>query len=169
MRLDGAHAGDILNAKKRKSPLVSAGLLVWRRRAAPEFLLGHPGGPYWAKKDDGAWSIPKGLVEPGHDLEATARREFREETGLAVAGALVPLTPVKSAGGKILHAFAVEADLDLTAFASNSFSIEWPPRSGRRAEFPEIDRVAYFSCDEALVKITTYQRPLLEQAREMLR
>jgi predicted NUDIX family NTP pyrophosphohydrolase len=158
-----------VTAEKRKSRLISAGLLAWRARASPEFLLGHPGGPYWKKKDDGAWSIPKGLVEPGHDLEPTARREFFEETGLAIAADLVALSPVKSAGGKILHAFAVEADLDLSAFVSNTFSIEWPPRSGRAAEFPEIDRIGYFSYDEAVVKINKYQRPLLEEANSMLR
>jgi predicted NUDIX family NTP pyrophosphohydrolase len=157
-----------VTAQKRKSRLVSAGLLAWRRRADAEFLLGHPGGPYWKKKDDGAWSIPKGLVEPGHDLEATARREFLEETGLAIAGDLVALSPVTSAGGKILHAFAVEADLDLSAFASNSFSIEWPPRSGRMAEFPEIDRIGYFSYDEALKKINKYQRPLIEEMQALI-
>lgn len=152
------------SAKPRKS-IVSAGILVWRRRAEPEFLLAHPGGPFWAKKDDGAWTIPKGLIEPGHDVKATARREFLEETGLDISGDLVALDPVKSAGGKILHAYAVEADLDLAAFSSNSFRIEWPPRSGRMSDFPEIDRVGYFRLADALIKIIAYQRPLIEQVQ----
>jgi len=149
---------------KRRAAAVSAGILVWRRRAGTEYLLAHPGGPYWTKKDDGAWTVPKGLVEPGHDLEATARREFTEETGLGISGDLIALRPVKSAGGKTLHIFAVEADLDLSAFRSNLFTIEWPPRSGRMQDFPEIDRIGYFSYADALVKITRYQRPLIEEA-----
>jgi predicted NUDIX family NTP pyrophosphohydrolase len=153
-----------MSAKPRKSN-ISAGILVWRRRTEAEFLLAHPGGPFWAKKDDGAWTIPKGLVESGHDVKATAKREFLEETGLAISGDLVALDPVKSAGGKILHAFAVEADLDLAAFSSNSFSIEWPPRSGRLSDFPEIDRVEYFRFADAMIKILGYQRPLIEQVQ----
>src|SRR5689334_13652727 len=105
---------------------VSAGLLVYRRgHDGPEYLLAHPGGPYWARKDNGAWTIPKGLVESGHTLLATAEREFLEETGLRPAGPFIRLPPVKQKSGKTVHAFAVEASLDLSAFRSNSFQMEW--------------------------------------------
>jgi predicted NUDIX family NTP pyrophosphohydrolase len=147
----------------RRSKDISAGLLVFRRRNGLEVLLAHPGGPFWAKKDDGAWTIPKGLVEPGDDLLATARREFAEETNLAAGGDFIALHPVKQKSGKEVHAFVIEADLDLTGFASNTFEIEWPPRSGRRQHFPEIDRVAYFAPPIAMVKILAYQRPLLDE------
>jgi predicted NUDIX family NTP pyrophosphohydrolase len=146
----------------RRSEEISAGILAFRRKAGLEVLLAHPGGPFWAKRDDGAWTIPKGLVEPGDDLAATARREFHEETNLTAPGALFALAPVNQKSGKIVHAFAVEADFDLGQFASNEFEIEWPPKSGRRRRFPEIDRVAYFSLAVARVKILTYQQPLLE-------
>jgi predicted NUDIX family NTP pyrophosphohydrolase len=151
---------------------ISAGLLIFRRVNELEVLLGHPGGPYWVRKDDGAWTIPKGLVEPGDDLIATACREFTEETNLvadpAAAGGMIALAPVKQKSGKTVHAFAVEGDFDLTQFASNSFEIEWPPRSGRRKSFPEIDRIAYFTLPAAMIKIATYQRPLLIELDERL-
>jgi predicted NUDIX family NTP pyrophosphohydrolase len=140
---------------------VSAGLLAFRRSQGLEVLLAHPGGPFWAKKDDGVWTIPKGLVEADADLLVTARREFAEETNLTAAGAFIALAPVKQKSGKVVHAWAVEADLDLTAFASNVFEIEWPPRSGRRKGFPEIDRIAYFAMPLAMTKIIPYQQPLL--------
>jgi predicted NUDIX family NTP pyrophosphohydrolase len=140
---------------------ISAGLLAFRRRNGLEVLLAHPGGPFWAKKDEGAWTIPKGLAESGADLLVTARREFTEETNLAAAGDFLPLDPVKQRSGKVVHAWAFEADLDLTAFASNGFEMEWPPRSGRRQTFPEIDRIEYFTLPVALAKILTYQRPFL--------
>ncbi len=140
---------------------ISAGILAFRRKPALEVLLAHPGGPFWAKKDDGVWTIPKGLVEPGDDLVATARREFTEETNLTVESELVALTPVNQKSGKLVHAFAVEADFELTAFASNTFEIEWPPKSGRRQNFPEIDRIAYFAVPAAKTKIIAYQLPLL--------
>lgn len=141
---------------------IGAGVLVFRRRGGLEILLAHPGGPFWAKKDAGAWTIPKGLVEPGADLIATARREFAEETNLVLPeGEFVALAPVTQKSGKVVHAFAVEADLDLSKFASNTFEIAWPPKSGRRQLFPEIDRIAYFSVPDAMNKILTYQRPLL--------
>jgi predicted NUDIX family NTP pyrophosphohydrolase len=151
----------------RRTIQISAGLLAFRRRPALEVLLAHPGGPFWRRKDDGAWTIPKGLVEPGDELLATARREFAEETSLQVSGTLIPLEPVKQASGKMVHAFAVEADLDLAAFASNTFELEWPPKSGRRQPFPEIDRIAYFSLPEATTKILGYQRPLLLQLEKL--
>jgi predicted NUDIX family NTP pyrophosphohydrolase len=139
----------------------SAGLLAFRRKNKLEVLLAHPGGPFWAKKDDGVWTIPKGLVEPGDDPVATARREFSEETNLTAYGDLIALEPVNQKGGKVVHAWAFEADFDLAAFASNTFEIEWPPRSGRLQRFPEIDRIAYFVLPTAELKILAYQRPLL--------
>src|SRR5271155_5428532 len=120
------------------STATSAGLLAFRRKAGLEVLLAHPGGPFWTKKDDGAWSIPKGLAEPGADLLATARREFSEETNLTPQGDFLALMPVKQKSGKVVHAWAFEADFDLAPFASNTFEIEWPPNSGRRRSFPEI-------------------------------
>ena len=145
----------------RSTAAISAGLLAFRRRAEIEVLLAHPGGPFWAKKDDGVWTIPKGLVEGGADLLATARREFTEETNFVAAGELIPLTPVKQKSGKIVHAWAFEADFDLAKFTSNTFEIEWPPKSGKRKSFPEIDRIAYFALRAAVTKILAYQRPLL--------
>jgi predicted NUDIX family NTP pyrophosphohydrolase len=152
----------------RRSKDISAGLLAFRRRSELEVLLAHPGGPFWAKKDDGAWTIPKGLLEPGDDLVAAARREFFEETGLTASGDLIALKPVNQKSGKVVHAFAFEADFDLAGFASNSFAIEWPPKSGRRQSFPEIDRVAYFTLDLAMTKIIAYQQPLLRELQERL-
>jgi predicted NUDIX family NTP pyrophosphohydrolase len=146
----------------------SAGILAFRRVNGLEVLLAHPGGPFWAKKEDGVWTIPKGLVEPGDDLLTTARREFAEETNLIADGAVIALNPVKQKSGKVVHAFAIEADLDLAAFTSNVFEIEWPPKSGRRQRFPEIDRIAYFAMPIAEVKILAYQRPLLEDLAHRL-
>src|SRR5262249_16820505 len=136
----------------RKSE-VSAGLLVFRRKPRLGVLLAHPGGPYWARKDEGAWSIPKGLVGFDTDLLACARREFTGETSRVGDGAFIALAPVRQKSGKTVHAFALEADFDLQNFASNTFEIEWPPRSGRRQAFPEIDRIGYFAIDEAMQKI----------------
>jgi predicted NUDIX family NTP pyrophosphohydrolase len=147
---------------------VSAGLLVWRHRASPEYLLAHPGGPYWAHKDDGAWTIPKGATMAGDDLLATARREFQEETGLTIEGDVTSLGMVKQTSGKVVHAFAIEGDLDLSACQSNHFEMEWPPRSGRRQTFPEIDRVAYFTYPQARTKIIAYQRPLIDDLHKKL-
>ena len=142
---------------------ISAGILAFRRKPEVEVLLAHPGGPFWAKKDAGAWTIPKGLVEPGDDLVAAAQREFTEETNLVAQGDLVELAPVAQKSGKLVHAFAVETDFDLSQFASNTFAIEWPPKSGRRQNFPEIDRIAYFALPMAQLKIVAYQLPLLAE------
>jgi predicted NUDIX family NTP pyrophosphohydrolase len=150
----------------RRRAEISAGLLAFRRRTELEVLLAHPGGPFWAKKDDGAWTIPKGLAEAGTDLLATAQREFAEETNLAATEDFIPLTPVKQKSGTVVHAWAFEADFDLAAFASNTFEIEWPPKSGRRQRFPEIDRIAYFTLPIATVKILAYQRPLLHELEQ---
>jgi predicted NUDIX family NTP pyrophosphohydrolase len=150
----------------RRTTQISAGLLAFRRRPDIEVLLAHPGGPFWARKDAGVWTIPKGLVEPGDDPLATARREFAEETNLAVHNRLIALSPVNQKSGKTVHAWAFEADFDLTTFASNSFEIEWPPHSGQRQSFPEIDRIAYFALPVAMTKILTYQQPLLREVQE---
>jgi predicted NUDIX family NTP pyrophosphohydrolase len=146
---------------------VSAGILAYRRKSGLEVLLAHPGGPFWAKKDAGVWSIPKGLVESG-DLLACAKREFSEETNLVAEGEFVPLTPVKQKSGKTVHAFAVEADFDLENCRSNYFQVEWPPRSGKWKSFPEIDRVAYFDLAAARRKILPYQAPFLDELSEKL-
>lgn len=150
---------------------ISAGLLAFRRTGRLEVLLAHPGGPFWAKRDDGVWTIPKGLAEPGDDLPAAALREFIEETNFSAAaysGKFIALSPVKQKGGKIVHAWAFEADFDLKSFASNTFEIEWPPKSGRYKGFPEIDRVAYFTLPIARSKILGYQLPLLQELEQRL-
>ena len=144
---------------------ISAGLVIWRRSAAgPEILLVHPGGPYWRGKDAAAWSIPKGLADPGEDLLAAARRETLEEIGLEVDGPFEALTPCRLPGGKTVHAWLAAADLDLSELRSNLFEIEWPPRSGRAEAFPEVDQAAYVAGDAALVKVHRGQRPLIEEA-----
>jgi predicted NUDIX family NTP pyrophosphohydrolase len=145
----------------RRGKEISAGLLAFRRVNGLEVLLAHPGGPFWAKKDAGAWTIPKGLVAAGEDLLAAARREFTEETNLIPSGDTVALAPVNQKSGKTVHAFASETDFDLTQFTSNTFEIEWPPKSGKRQSFPEIDRLAYFALPIAAQKIIAYQLPLL--------
>jgi predicted NUDIX family NTP pyrophosphohydrolase len=152
----------------RRMPELSAGLLAFRRGRDLEVLLAHPGGPFWAKKDDGVWTIPKGLVEAGSDLLATARREFTEETNLPADGPFLALAAVKQKSGKLVHAWAFEADLDLSAFASNTFEMVWPPRSQRRRSFPEVDRVAYFPLPAAMTKIIEYQQPLLRELEAKL-
>ncbi len=151
-----------------RPPVVSAGVLAWRPGpAGPEVLLVHPGGPYWAGKDDAGWSIPKGLVEPGEDGWAAARREFREELGQDVIGTPEPLTPC-AANGKTIHAWLVRADLDVSTVVSTTFEIEWPPRSGRRQSFPEVDRAAWFDLPTAALKIHKGQRPILAEAAARL-
>jgi predicted NUDIX family NTP pyrophosphohydrolase len=124
-------------------------------------MLAHPGGPFWAKKDLGAWSIPKGLVNEGEELLAAAKREFLEETGMAIDGECLDLGQHKQPGGKTVAAFAVEGDFDPASLRSNMFSMEWPPHSGRTAEFPEVDRAGWFSIGEAMEKATKGQRPIL--------
>ena len=147
---------------------ISAGILVFRRNPRLEVLLGHPGGPYWRNRDDGAWSIPKGVVESG-DLLTCAKREFNEETGLTASGTFMPLKPARQKSGKLVHAFALEADYDLAGFSSIAFEIEWPPRSGKRATFPEIDRIAYFGLAAARKKILPGQRPFIEELAATLK
>jgi predicted NUDIX family NTP pyrophosphohydrolase len=146
-----------------RSKETSAGILAFRRRNGLEVLLAHPGGPFWAKKDDGAWTIPKGLVEAGDNLVTAARREFTEETNLTADAELIALSPVNQKSGKRVHAFACEADFDLAGFISNTFEIEWPPKSGRHQSFPEVDRIAYFALPAAMTKIIAYQQPFLRE------
>jgi predicted NUDIX family NTP pyrophosphohydrolase len=152
----------------RRTADISAGLLAYRRVNTFEVLLAHPGGPFWVKKDDGAWTIPKGVAEPGDDLLGTAQREFLEETNLVVIGPFTALDPVRQKSGKLVYAWACQADLDLAPFASNTFEMTWPPKSGRRQSFPEIDRIAYFTMPIAMRKILTYQQPLLRELERRL-
>jgi predicted NUDIX family NTP pyrophosphohydrolase len=142
---------------------VSAGLVIYRRRPELEVLLVHPGGPFFAKKDLGAWSIPKGEAAEGEDLLVAARREVLEETGHEASGPFVELAPIRQKAGKLVHAWACEGDFDPAGIASNTFSMEWPPRSGRRAEFPEIDRADFFNLDTARRKINPAQVLLLDE------
>jgi predicted NUDIX family NTP pyrophosphohydrolase len=148
---------------------ISAGLVLYRRRAGGlEIFLVHPGGPFWAKKDAGAWSIPKGEAAPGEDLLARARTEFAEETGFVPAGEFRPLTPIRQAGGKTVHAWAVEGEADPAAIRSNSFTLEWPPRSGQMREFPEVDRADWFSLAAAREKIIAGQIGLLDELERVI-
>ncbi len=142
----------------------SAGLLLFRERSGNlEVLLVHPGGPFWAKKDDGAWSIPKGEFEEGEEPLAAAKREFEEETGMRPEGEAIRLDPLRQAGGKLVHAYAMKGEFDVATLKSNAFSMEWPPKSGRRREFPEVDRAGWFALDVAGRKILKSQAPLLAQ------
>ncbi len=143
--------------------VLSAGILLWRHGAGGvEVLLGHFGGPLWARKDEGAWAIPKGVVESDETSEEAARREFREELGFPAGGELVPLGRIRQKGGKIVEAFALEGDLDAAAIRSNQFALEWPPRSGRMQSHPEIDRAGWFTLAEAQEKILPSQAPILD-------
>lgn len=146
-------------------PKLSAGLLLYRvRDGIVEVLIAHPGGPFWARKDDGAWSIPKGEYAHGEDPWAAAQREFSEEVGSAPpAGPRVDLAPVKQSGGKVVTAFAVRGDLDPTGARSNTFELEWPRGSGQMREFPEVDRVEWFPVAQARIKLLKGQRALLDQ------
>jgi predicted NUDIX family NTP pyrophosphohydrolase len=150
-------------------PKRSAGLLLYRRTSVrPEVLLAHPGGPLWAGRDEGAWSIPKGEFAEPEDPLVAARREFAEETGVVPAGTFEPLEPVRQTGGKLVFAWALEMDLDPGSIRSGTFSMEWPPESGRRQEFPEVDRVAWWPIGVARVKIVKGQRPLLDELERKL-
>ena len=143
-------------------PERSAGFLLFRRKGSTlELLLVHPGGPFWAKKGDGAWSIPKGLYEAADDPLAAARREFQEETGCLPPADTIELGSFKQPSGKVIMAWAAEGDFDLQFFQSNLFSMEWPPKSGKLAEFPEADRAGWFSPADALRKVTKGQVPIV--------
>jgi predicted NUDIX family NTP pyrophosphohydrolase len=150
-------------------PEQSAGILLYRLIGPePEVLLVHPGGPFFAKKDDGAWSIPKGLYEPGEEPLAAARREFAEETGSAPSGDFSPLGSFRQASGKIVTAFAAEGAFDLDGFRSNRFEMEWPPNSGRRQSFPEADRAGWFTLAQARRKVTKGQVAIVDALAERL-
>jgi predicted NUDIX family NTP pyrophosphohydrolase len=151
-------------------PTISAGLLLYRfRNGALEVLLAHPGGPYFAHHDEGAWGVPKGLPEPGEELEACARRELTEETGLRAEGELLPLGQVRQRNGKMVHAWACAGDVPRGFQShSNTFEMEWPRGSGRRRCFPEIDRAEFFPVETAVHKMTPAQRPLLARLVEQL-
>ena len=144
----------------------SAGILLYRRtHGRLEVFLVHPGGPFWAKKDLAAWSIPKGEFTPDEEPREAARREFEEETGIPLPAdaTFTPLTPVKQSGGKVIHAWAVDGDCDPARIESNSFSMEWPPRSGKQQEFPEVDRAEWFPLEVAREKIHKGQAALLDE------
>jgi predicted NUDIX family NTP pyrophosphohydrolase len=141
---------------------------MYRRREVPEVFLVHPGGPFWAKKDLGAWSIPKGEYTLEEDALAAARREFMEETGFSAEGEFIPLTPLKQPSGKLIQAWAFEGDCDPGAVKSNTFTLEWPPRSGHTKDFPEIDRAGWFPLEEAKVKIIKGQVGFLEELEQLL-
>ena len=145
----------------RRRSDTSAGLLAFRRDGGLEILLAHPGGPFWSKKDDGAWTIPKGVADSDADLLSTARREFTEETGFVASGDMLPLKAVRQRSGKKVLAWAFEANFDPEKFSSNEFEMEWPPRSGQRKSFPEVDRLSWFDYETALKKIIAYQKPFL--------
>lgn len=152
----------------------SAGILLYKYQPAlkhgrrmPLVLLVHPGGPFWRNKDNGAWSIPKGEGTDEEDTEATARREFAEELGSVPSGVLTPLGSIRQRGGKLVEAFALEGDFDVERISGNSFEMEWPPRSGRRQSFPEVDRAAWFSTDAARLKINIGQRPFIDRLEEL--
>lgn len=151
-------------------PKTSAGLMVYRiREGRLEIFLVHPGGPFWARKDAGAWSIPKGeFIDPENPLEA-ARREFREETGHEINGTFLPLKAIQQAGGKIVHAWAVQGEIDPERVRSNTFTMEWPKGSGRQKEFPEIDRAEWFEVEEARRRILPGQAGLLDELADLFR
>lgn len=147
----------------------SAGLLVYRRRSSGvEVFLAHPGGPLWARKDDHAWSIPKGLYDENENPLTAAKREFEEETSMRIDGRFLPLGEFRQPGGKLVTAFAVEADVDETRVISNRFEIEWPPHSGRRQSFPEIDRAQWFDLATAAHKMHKGQIPILQALAKQL-
>ncbi|MET0407514.1 MAG: NUDIX domain-containing protein [Hyphomicrobium sp.] len=145
----------------------SAGLLLYRLKEKLEVLLAHPGGPYWKNKDAGAWTVPKGEILEGEDPHQAAIREFMEETGFRPSGDALSLGSLRQAGGKWVHVWAVPQDWDPARLVSNSFSIEWPPRSGRVQEFPEIDRAAWFDLAQARVKILKSQLPFLDRLEQV--
>ena len=147
----------------------SAGILLFRKRpAGVQVMLVHPGGPFWRKKDEGAWSIPKGLADESEDLLAAAQREFSEETGATIRGEFIDLGAHKQASGKTIVAWGCESDFDPASLESNNFTLEWPPRSGKTAEFPEVDKAGWYFLDEALRKVTKGQRPIIAALAEAL-
>ncbi len=155
---------NLLPDRKNTMPRLSPGLLMYRiKDGALQVLLAHPGGPFFQKKDEGAWSIPKGEPNSDEDLLVTTQREFEEETGVKSVGPFLPLKPIQQKGGKIVHAWAFEGDCDPYATKSNTFTMEWPPKSGRQQEFPEIDRAEFFDLVTARKKIKAGQYALIEE------
>jgi predicted NUDIX family NTP pyrophosphohydrolase len=151
-------------------PRLSAGLLMYRiRDGSIQVLLAHPGGPFFAKKDEGAWTIPKGEPDADEDLLLTARREFEEETGIKPTGPFIPLKPIKQKGGKVVHAWAFKGDCDPTTIKSNTFTMEWPPRTGKRQDFPEIDRAEWLDLTTAKEKIKGGQEGLVDELEMILK
>ncbi len=147
----------------------SAGILLYRRKNNEiQVFLVHPGGPFFARKDEEAWSVPKGELNEGEDALIAAKREFEEETGCGLKGTLLPLTPIRQKGGKIVLAWAVEGDCDADAIKSNIFTLEWPPKSGQVQAFPEVDRAGWFRVDEAKKKINPAQAALVDELVERL-
>ncbi|OWQ90648.1 NUDIX domain-containing protein [Sphingopyxis witflariensis] len=147
----------------------SAGILLYRRSGgALQVLLVHPGGPFWRRRDRGAWQIPKGLIAPGESAEDAARREAQEELGVALEGPLAALGQLRQAGGKMVEAFALEQDIDAAAIVSNRFELEWPPESGRSQFFPEVDAARWFTLAEADTTMLSSQRPFLDRLSERL-
>ncbi len=147
----------------------SAGILLLRtHNNNPEVFLVHPGGPFWIKKDEGAWSIPKGEFEDDEEPLAAAKREFEEETGIKISGEFIELTPIKQKSGKIVYAWAVEGNIDPAKIKSNEFEIEWPPKSGKMKTFPEIDKAAWFYFDEAKKKILESQANFIDELKKIL-
>jgi predicted NUDIX family NTP pyrophosphohydrolase len=150
-------------------PKVSAGLLMYRiRDGALQFLLAHPGGPFWKDRDAGAWTIPKGEIQQGEEPLAAAQREFEEEVGFKPQGRFIELTPITQKSGKIVHAWAFEGDCDPALVRSNSFKMEWPPHSGKFEDCPEVDRAGFFGMEEAKGKINPAQIPLLVETAQRL-
>jgi predicted NUDIX family NTP pyrophosphohydrolase len=155
-----------VNSKAKKT---SAGILLYRTSDdGLEVFLVHPGGPYWEKKDDGAWSVPKGEFEAGEDPSEAAKREFREETGSDITGEFIELSPLKQPSGKIVYVWAVEGNIDATSIKSNMFTMEWPPRSGKEQAFPEVDKGGWFTIPQAREKLLAGQRGFLEQLQKYL-
>lgn len=158
-------------SQSSRRPNLSAGLLLFRRGAGPaalEFFLAHPGGPFWANRDEGAWTIPKGGVESGEEIIDAARREFQEETGIVPTGPFISLGSIRQRAGKVVHAWAWEGDADPAGIASNSMTTEWPRGSGRSITFPEIDRCGWFDASTARVKINAAQSELLMRLQHAL-
>lgn len=150
-------------------PQTSAGVLLYRLRdGATEVLLAHPGGPFWQRRDAGAWTLPKGQVEPGETLEAAARRELAEEVGCTQDGPLRPLGRVRQKSGKWVEGFALEGEFDPAGLCSNEFELEWPPRSGQLRRYPEVDRAQWFGLEEARTRILPAQAPLLDRLAALL-